>query len=64
MKIGAAPCMGCEERYFGCHGKCEKYQEFRKEKDKQCEERIKRSEIAYIANKERVRMRKKKVRDR
>ena len=22
-----APCRGCEDRYLGCHDKCEKYQE-------------------------------------
>lgn len=24
-------CYKCEERYIGCHGKCEKYKEFKKE---------------------------------
>ncbi len=28
MKQPEAPCLGCEERYIGCHSVCEKYQEF------------------------------------
>ena len=40
-KIGDAPCMGCEDRYFACHGRCSKYQEFREERDK-----LKMSEIS------------------
>jgi len=27
------PCFECEERYLGCHGKCEKYQSFTKERN-------------------------------
>ena len=27
------PCFECEERYLGCHGKCEKYQAFTKERN-------------------------------
>lgn len=47
MKIGDAPCMGCEERYFGCHGKCNKYQNFRKEKDRQNAEKVRIAEMQY-----------------
>ena len=27
------PCMGCEERHAGCHGKCERYQESKRKHD-------------------------------
>lgn len=27
------PCRDCEERYGGCHGKCDGYKTFRKELD-------------------------------
>lgn len=27
------PCFECEERYLGCHGKCEKYQAFTEERN-------------------------------
>lgn len=27
------PCLNCEERYVGCHSKCKKYQQYRKELD-------------------------------
>ena len=47
MKIGDAPCMGCEERYFGCHSKCSKYQEFRAKRDKENEARVKAAEARY-----------------
>ena len=45
-KIGDAPCMGCEDRHFACHGQCSKYQEFREERDKQNKEKLKMSEIS------------------
>lgn len=25
---GECPCHGCEERYVGCHGKCERFSEW------------------------------------
>lgn len=28
-----SPCKGCEDRFVGCHDTCEKYQEWRHEKD-------------------------------
>ncbi len=28
-----SPCQGCPERHEGCHGQCEKYQEFRADRD-------------------------------
>ena len=27
------PCHGCQDRKAGCHGQCEKYRDFRKEKE-------------------------------
>lgn len=29
----SVPCGNCEERSIGCHGKCEKYIEFRRDRD-------------------------------
>jgi hypothetical protein len=26
-----APCKDCKDRYIGCHGKCERYAEFKEE---------------------------------
>ena len=46
-RIGDAPCMGCEDRHFACHGKCSKYQAFRAERDKHNTERVKRAEMQY-----------------
>ena len=28
------PCMGCTDRHQGCHGKCDKYKEWRAKMDK------------------------------
>lgn len=28
-----APCKGCGDRKIGCHARCEKYLEFRKERE-------------------------------
>ena len=33
------PCFECEERYLGCHGKCEKYQAFTKERNSKKQKR-------------------------
>lgn len=27
-----APCKGCENRQIGCHGHCEKYEEYKQER--------------------------------
>lgn len=35
--LPAAPCHDCKDRVIGCHGKCEKYLEFRKKLDIQNE---------------------------
>lgn len=47
MRIGDAPCIGCEERYLGCHGKCSKYQKFRAERNRELNEKVKRAEAQY-----------------
>ena len=28
------PCKGCEERFVGCHGRCEQYIQYRKSQDR------------------------------
>lgn len=37
-----APCKGCKERAVGCHGKCERYKEYRRKKD-EINEKIRRA---------------------
>lgn len=44
MKQPEAPCLGCPDREVGCHGKCEKYQQFYEECEKIREERKKIAE--------------------
>lgn len=33
MQRPAAPCNHCPDRHISCHGKCEKYNAFRKERE-------------------------------
>ena len=32
--MNIAPCKDCKDRHVGCHGKCEKYLEYKKELQK------------------------------
>ena len=41
-----APCKDCEKRYVGCHGRCEKYLEFKKAND----ERLKQKSLKIDAD--------------
>jgi hypothetical protein len=38
---GKCGCKGCTERYLGCHDKCEKYKNYRKELDEKNANRAK-----------------------
>lgn len=40
------PCKDCEKRYIGCHGRCEKYLEFKKAND----ERLKQKSLEIDAD--------------
>ena len=33
-----SPCKDCQDRFLGCHSKCEKYIAFRKKRDEQLDE--------------------------
>lgn len=39
------PCYDCEKRYLGCHDYCNKYQEFRQNRNKLLNEQRKRNKI-------------------
>jgi hypothetical protein len=39
------PCYNCEKRYLGCHDYCDKYQEFRQNRNKLLNEQRKRTKI-------------------
>lgn len=41
-----APCKDCGKRYIGCHGRCEKYLEFKKAND----ERLKQKSLEIDAD--------------
>lgn len=47
VKFEKAPCMDCNERYLGCHGKCEKYQAFRTERNRLNDQRFKKVDSYY-----------------
>lgn len=36
-----APCKGCLDRHFNCHGTCHKYQQFKLENEKIAEQKEK-----------------------
>lgn len=40
-----APCKDCPDRVVGCHSACEKYIEYRKERDKFLEQRMKETRL-------------------
>lgn len=35
MPLTTSPCKGCEDRYVGCHGKCEAYIAFKRTREKE-----------------------------
>ena len=43
-KQGNAPCLGCDRRATGCHGKCETYKTWRAPFDRAHEARIKQQD--------------------
>ena len=51
-----SPCLGCTDRFIGCHGKCESYQEYSAERQKINELRMKYNEIEtqYIESKKKL----------
>lgn len=63
IEFRKAPCMECKERYFGCHGKCEKYQSFRKERDMLNDKKVKRQDILYSTQKVTKRRRNTMIED-
>lgn len=53
-----APCKGCDERYAGCHSKCQKYMEFRNTLDEYNKEERKKTNAEYMTVELRRRMAK------
>lgn len=49
------PCYKCESRYIGCHGKCEKYKEWRQIFEKECKARLKKLEAVDFLDRSAVR---------
>jgi len=39
-----SPCMGCPNRFLGCHSKCEKFQTYEAKKTEETLERVKSKE--------------------
>lgn len=52
------PCKGCEDRNVGCHGRCEKYKQWRVKYDKTATE-IKKGRQRYYFQSESERVRRK-----
>lgn len=47
VEFKKAPCMTCTDRFLGCHGKCEQYQAFRKERDRLNDKKYKRQDLFF-----------------
>lgn len=50
MKHPKAPCLGCEDRFVGCHSLCDKYIKYNHECEIYREERYKAVQEALIQN--------------
>ena len=59
-----APCRYCEKRELGCHGKCEEYQAFAKERDRINQEKYDDWESKRMVTKWVERNQKRKARGR
>ena len=35
-EMSKVPCKDCPEREVGCHGRCEKYKEYKENREKEC----------------------------
>jgi len=61
MRLVHNPCRGCEERYVGCHGSCEKYIQAKKETEEAKEnERAYKANVDYLGERKRKRERKRR----
>lgn len=59
MKQPKAPCLGCNERFLGCHSLCDKYIKFKRESEIFRAEKmriIKENEIMNDIEKRRIRL--------
>ena len=45
-----APCRGCTDREMGCHGKCDKYKEYKQASDQRREAQFFEREAARTPN--------------
>ena len=46
--MSKAPCLNCEKRELGCHSNCEKYNEFKQEREKENATERERKEKAFV----------------
>lgn len=53
-----APCKDCNKRYVGCHGRCEKYQEYYKANQQRLDEIKKANEYDQYQSELSIRIRK------
>lgn len=48
MPLPAVPCIDCEKREIGCHGKCEPYLEYNRQMRVICEKRKKANDANSV----------------
>lgn len=56
-----APCKNCPDREIGCHSKCNKYSQFRKERDEELDRKRREDDVAYAIATGMYRMSKKRI---
>lgn len=49
------PCKDCENRQFGCHGKCEKYAAFRAKKEQEAKKRAEDGQLTDLMSRAKTR---------
>lgn len=58
------PCRGCQRREIGCHGKCEEYQTWSREKTKEREELREERRAHYTMNDDTLKQRYREIKRR
>lgn len=66
MPLTTSPCKGCEDRYVGCHGKCDAYIAFKSIREKERTTVSKKKsvdEYQFIATQRMKKKKRQKVRE-
>lgn len=59
FKIKNAPCFKCEDRFVGCHSKCDKYKEFSGSRNVNRDVRLQEIDVDTYYNRKHISMRRR-----